>query len=65
MVGGKWQAQFLSRTNWNYVLERSTNLSAWTEASTKTNGSGGTIFLTETNAAPVGTQFYRIKSQRF
>lgn len=60
---GQWQAQFLSRTNWNYVLERSQNLANWAETSVKTNGNGGTIFLPDTNSPPAGSQFYRVKAQ--
>ena len=63
-ANGQWQVQFTSRTNWNYLLERTQNFQGWTEVSGLTNGTGGNLFLPDTNAVSQGFQFYRVKSQR-
>ncbi len=63
-TNGQWQVEFLSRTNWNYVLERTQNFLSWTETSPRTNGTGAKIFLPDTNAIPFTTQFYRVKANR-
>jgi len=58
---GTWSAQFISRTNWTYTLQRSTDLQTWSDAGT-TNGNGGTIQF-EDNANGT-TQFYRVEATR-
>ncbi len=62
-VGGEWQAQFLSRSNWIYALERSTDLQGWT---TVTNGlaGNGTNLIAADIAPPANESFYRIRADR-
>lgn len=56
-----WRAQFQSRTNWNYALERSTNLVAWTVVSPTNSGVGGTMELLDSNATSAAA-FYRVNA---
>jgi hypothetical protein len=58
-----WQAQFISRSNWIYTLERTTNFVSWTDASIATNGSGTNLSLKDTNA-PADKAFYRVRAER-
>lgn len=60
---GQWQVQFLSRTNWIYVLERSTDLQNWTEVVTNIPGTGTDITATD-DAPPADQSFYRIRAER-
>lgn len=63
-AGANWQVQFTSRTNWLYTLERTTNLTTWTNAAAiATPGNGTTLTLSDTNS-PAGLAFYRVKSNR-
>lgn len=58
------QVQFVSYVNWNYTLERSTDLVSWQEISLCVAGTGDTMILSDTNA-PAGKAFYRVlASQR-
>jgi hypothetical protein len=58
-----WQAQFTSRTNFIYTLERTADFQSWTNASPSASGNGGNIFLTDTNA-PSAKFFYRVRAER-
>ena len=58
-----WTAQFLSRTNWLYTLEGTTNFISWSNVSISTNGNGTNLFLPDTNA-PLGRAFYRVRAER-
>ena len=58
-----WQAQFLSRSNWMYALERTTDLESWTDVSPATPGNGADLFLQDTNL-PLGQAFYRVRANR-
>ncbi|MBE0545402.1 MAG: hypothetical protein IH623_29030 [Verrucomicrobia bacterium] len=62
-LGANWQVQFLSRSNWVYVLERTIDLATWTEASTATPGDGATLILSDANPA-AGPAFYRVRANR-
>lgn len=64
VTNAHWTAEFTSATNWSYALERTTNLSSWSETSVKTNGTGSTILLQDTNIFPGTAAFYRIKANR-
>ena len=55
--------QFVSTTNWNYVLERSVDLHTWAEVSPATAGVEGTLTLSDTNL-PVDRAFYRVRAGR-
>ena len=54
-----WQVTFFGSSNLIYVLERSTNLETWTDATLPTPGSGSNTTLTDTNA-PAGRAYYRV-----
>ncbi len=56
-------AEFQSRSNWVYTLERSDNLSDWRPASMAVPGTGRTTVLSDTNA-PAQSAFYRIRAER-
>ena len=58
-----WTAQFISRTNWLYTLERTTNLISWSSVSISTNGNGTNLFLPDTNAS-LNQAFYRVRAER-
>jgi hypothetical protein len=61
--GGQWQAQFLSRTNWTYALERSADLSSWTAVQTDIPGTGTNTTAIDM-APPDDKSFYRIRADR-
>jgi hypothetical protein len=61
---GLWEQTFISRTNWNYVLQTTTNFQTWIETSAVRAGTGGLIGLQDTNAAAFDGRFYRIKASR-
>ena len=60
---GIWQAQFISRSNWLYTLERTTDFKSWTDVSSATSGNGTNLFLPDTNAR-ADKAFYRVKAER-
>ena len=57
------QAQFISRSNWLYTLERTTDFKSWTDVSSATSGNGTNLFLPDTNAR-ADKAFYRVKAER-
>jgi len=62
-VDANWQAQFTSRSNWLYILERATDLVTWTAASAIEPGNGATLTLADTNPA-AGHAGYRVRANR-
>jgi hypothetical protein len=60
---GAAELAFLSRTNWLYTLERSTNLASWSALPAVGPGTGGVVTLLDTNP-PSGAAFYRVKAER-
>jgi hypothetical protein len=58
-----WQAQFISRSNWLYTLERTGDFQSWTNVSPATSGNGTNLFLPDTNA-PADKAFYRVRAER-
>ncbi|HKI70260.1 MAG TPA: hypothetical protein VKA67_11765 [Verrucomicrobiae bacterium] len=58
-----WQAGFLSRSNWTYTLERTTDFRAWTNVSSAASGKGASLLLEDTNP-PVEGAFYRVGANR-
>jgi hypothetical protein len=60
---GLWQVQFLSRSNWLYSLERTTNFVSWRPASASLGGNATNLSLQETNA-PTDQGFYRVRAER-
>jgi hypothetical protein len=61
--GTNWQSHFISRSNWLYALERSTNCASWSAASAVTAGNGAILTVLDTNPPPTGAS-YRIRAQR-
>jgi hypothetical protein len=63
---GMWQVQFAGKTNWNYVLQSSSNLQTWLPAGPLVGGTNGRMILRdETNLPPVSQhQFYRVDAVR-
>jgi hypothetical protein len=61
--GGVWQAQFTSRSNWVYSLERTANFDLWASATGSMNGNGGVLILQDTNP-PMGMACYRVRANR-
>jgi len=59
---GIWQAQFLSRSNWWYELERTVNLQSWTNLATA-SGNATNLFLPDANPPPARA-FYRVRANR-
>ena len=57
-----WQAQFISRSNWLYTLQHTTNFISWDDVSSSV-GSGTNLLLQDPNA-PVDKAFYRIRAER-
>jgi hypothetical protein len=58
---GVAQVQTGTYLNWNYMLERSTNLVSWNCISPCVNGSGNVLTLCDTNA-PASAAFYRVQA---
>lgn len=61
-ISGTWNGSFQSRTNWNYVLQASEDLAAWTNLSGQIPGTGHKLTLTDTNAGHFGKRLYRISA---
>jgi hypothetical protein len=61
--GNLGEVQFISRTNFTYVLERTANFQTWTDASAVTVGTGANLILQDTNALPEKA-FYRVRADR-
>jgi hypothetical protein len=55
------QAQWGTYVNWNYMLERSTNLVSWNCVSPSVSGTGSVLMSSDTNA-PAGAAFYRVQA---
>jgi len=62
-AGAHWQAQFTSRPDWLYTLERTSDLTTWTNILSAILGTGSTLTLTETKP-PATRAFYRVKANR-
>ena len=62
-VGGRWQVQFLSHTNWLYTLERTEDFQAWTAVSSTVAGTGADLILSDTNP-PASKAFYHVIAAR-
>jgi hypothetical protein len=62
-TNGVPRIEFLSKTNWNYALERTTNFNSWTVVYPATNGNGSLLSLPDTTGAGEKV-FYRIGVER-
>jgi hypothetical protein len=58
-----WSANFISATNWTYVLERSADLVSWTVTSPVVFGNGDSLSLQDVDQ-PASKAFYRIRADR-
>lgn len=59
---GGMRVQFLSTTNWNYRLQRTTDFQSWSTACGSQPGTGGPMVLQDTNPPAAGA-FYRVEAQ--
>ena len=62
-ANGTAQMRLGTYINWNYTLERSTNLISWNDVSASVSGDGGVSTLTDTNP-PAGGAFYRVRASQ-
>ena len=63
LQSGQWLAQFVSCTNWNYALERSTDLQSWATVTNTIPGNGNGLNLADP-APPAGQAFYRVRAEQ-
>jgi len=59
----QWHVEFLSRSNWLYTLQRTTDFATWTNVSPDTPGIAGTLILPDANA-PKDKASYRVTAIR-
>lgn len=62
-TNGNWQVQFLSRSNWVYAVERTTDFQTWMAVVTNLSGTGSTLVVADP-IAPPGQAFYRVRAGR-
>jgi hypothetical protein len=60
---GRWQARFLSCTNWLYSLERSPDLQNWMTVTAAVSGNGTSLII-EDATPPADNSFYRIRANQ-
>jgi hypothetical protein len=60
---GVWQANFSSRSNWLYALERTADFQSWTVVSAAIPGNGA-VLLIQDSAPPPENAFYRVRAAR-
>jgi hypothetical protein len=60
---GVWLAQFNSRSNWLYSLQRSPDLQLWSGASVPVIGTGTVLALSDTNPPP-NRAWYRVRADK-
>lgn len=59
-----WQGEFLSLTNWSYVLERSADLKTWEALSAPNPGTGDVLQLRDASAMQTPVGYYRVRADR-
>ena len=57
------RAQFSSQTGWTYWLERSANLTDWSQSAGPTSGTSSTLSLSDNTTGP-SSLFYRVRAER-
>lgn len=62
MNGGAWQAEFASRADYLYSLQRTTDLVEWADLDPVVAGTGGRLTL-EDPAPPPDQAFYRVRAR--
>lgn len=60
-TNGVWRGMFVSRTQWLYALERTTNCVTWQTVSPTNAGTGGPLMLQD-SAPPAGLSTYRVRA---
>jgi hypothetical protein len=63
VTNGTWQVTLLTRSNWVYSLQRSSDLHEWPETAAASPGDGGWLTLVDTNP-PASRGFYRVRAER-
>ena len=61
LTNGQWRGVFVSRTQWLYALERTTNCVTWQTVSPTNAGTGGPLTLQD-SAPPAGVSTYRVRA---
>jgi hypothetical protein len=59
----RWQASFVSRSNWVYSLSRSMDFQVWATVSAPLNGNGTNLTLIDTNTISTSA-VYRVRAER-
>jgi len=59
----EWQVTFVSRANWIYTLERTSDFRSWIAVSGSATGTGTNLTLRDI-AAPTASSFYRVRAER-
>ena len=62
-TNGTWQVDFSARTNWMFLLQRTTDFQSWTNVSPVISGVNGPLSLQDTNPV-LDRAFYRIRADR-
>lgn len=62
LADDEWKHAFISRTNWNYTLQATTNFQSWVNVAAPRSGTGGQLQLNDTNAAAFDKRFYRVNA---
>jgi hypothetical protein len=62
-INGAWQVSFLSRSNWLYTLERTTDFKSWTNILPVVSGNGTNVVLPDFNP-PTDKAFYRVRANQ-
>ena len=62
LVAGEWQQSFISRTNWNYVLQATTDFQSWNNLGGPSVGTGGRLQMNDANLGSFIKRFYRISA---
>lgn len=62
LLGGEWQVEFRSRSNWMYVLEETRNFLDWNPVGAAIAGTNGILRLTDP-AQPGTMMFYRVRAE--
>ena len=62
LTAGDWQQSFISRTNWNYVLQATTDFQSWTNLGAPRAGTGGQLQLHDVNAGSFNSRLYRVSA---
>jgi hypothetical protein len=60
---GVWEAQFIARHGWTYLLERSSDLQEWETVATDVGVVGRSLTLADPTETGV-TGFYRVRAEK-